>query len=349
MNNRIALAKNIIASNFGRLSFPYKLTFVLTYWCNYRCKTCNIWQKKPTDELTTEEIDRFFQVSNRFNWIDFTGGEIWIRNDFVQIVESALTNCKDLALLHFPTNGYFTNKTVAGVKEILKMKPPKFVITVSLDGDEETNDEIRGRKGGWKKQIETFRQLKELKGVDVFLGMTMSQHNLGLYDATFNAVKKEVPDLELKDFHLNIAHESSHYYDNSGMLDTVTGVAGDDSLIKEVRRYRKSRGLILGPVDFLEDRYLKSVEEYIRSKKTPVRCHSLRSSCFIDSWGEVYPCTMYDRKLGNIRNYEFSLEKIWNLPQTEDLQNEIWKGNCPHCWTPCEAYQSILGNLLPTN
>ena len=26
-------------------------------------------------------------------------------------------------------------------------------------------------------------------------------------------------------------------------------------------------------------------------------------------------------------------------------RREIWRGECPQCWTACEAYQSILGNL----
>ena len=37
---------------------PLKLNLCLTYWCQYRCKTCNIWQRKPTDELTTDEVHR---------------------------------------------------------------------------------------------------------------------------------------------------------------------------------------------------------------------------------------------------------------------------------------------------
>jgi MoaA/NifB/PqqE/SkfB family radical SAM enzyme len=344
IKERFSLAKNILSSNFGRLPFPYKLTLVLTYWCNYKCKTCNIWQKRPEDELTTDELTRFFKQSNRFNWIDFTGGEIWIRNDFVQIVESSIKNCKDLALIHFPTNGYFTQKTVDGVKEILKMSPPKLIITVSLDGDEETNDEIRGKKGGWKRQIETFRQLKEMKGVEVVLGMTLSKHNAGLYKSTFEAVKKVLPELRSEDFHVNIAHESSHFYNNGS--NELMDNASQETIVNELKQYRKSRGPVIGPISFLENKYLGKVEKYLVTGKTPVRCHSLNSSCFIDSWGNVFPCVTYDHKLGNLRDYDFNLETIWNLPGTQKLQKEIWNGQCPQCWQPCEAYQSILGNLI---
>jgi hypothetical protein len=40
------------------------------------------------------------------------------------------------------------------------------------------------------------------------------------------------------------------------------------------------------------------------------------------------------------------LDPIWNAHETRRLQSEIWKGQCPQCWTACEAYQSILGNVL---
>jgi MoaA/NifB/PqqE/SkfB family radical SAM enzyme len=224
------------------------------------------------------------------------------------------------------------------------MKPPKFIISVSLDGDEETNDEVRGKRGGWKKQIETFKVLKELKGVEVVLGMTLSKHNAGQYQKSFEAVKTVLPNLDAKDFHVNIAHESSHFYNNNE--NEIMDNAAQKTIIEELRQYKKSRGPVLGPVSFLENSYLGKVEQYLSTGKTPVRCHSLNSSCFIDSWGNVFPCVTYDHKLGNIRDYNYDLEKIWNLPETKKIQQEIWAGQCPQCWQPCEAYQSILGNLV---
>ena len=39
----VALASRALEANFRRPDFPYKLTFCITFWCNYRCQTCNIW------------------------------------------------------------------------------------------------------------------------------------------------------------------------------------------------------------------------------------------------------------------------------------------------------------------
>ena len=189
MKAYLSLTRNILTSNFKRLDFPYKLTFCVTYWCNYKCKTCNIWQRKPKDELTADEIQKFFRQSNRFNWIDFTGGEVWLRKDFTDIVRAALRECKDLVMVHFPTNGYLTDRIVSGVEEILTLRPKKFVVTISMDGDEAVNDFVRGKEGGWRKQIETYKQLHAMKGVDVVLGMTLSSLNVHEYDNAFAAAR----------------------------------------------------------------------------------------------------------------------------------------------------------------
>lgn len=343
MKGYLNFASNILSSNFRRLNFPYKLTFCVTYWCNYKCKTCNIWQRRPKDELSLDEIERFFRKSNRFNWIDLTGGEVWLRKDFASIAKIAIRECRNLVMLHFPTNGYLTDRIVSGVQDILAAGAPKFVVTVSMDGDEKVNDYVRGKKGGWRKQIETYKALHSLRGVDVVLGMTLSSLNATEYENAFAAAKEECPWLTPKDFHFNVAHESGHYYGNAGEDILVNDKA---QVTEEIRRYKKSRGIPLNPMHLIEYRYLSHAQRYIQTGATPVRCHALHSSCFVDSWGDVYPCGMYDAKIASLREHEFDLEHIWNLQRTKQLQNEIWEGECPQCWTPCEANQSLLGNLL---
>ena len=339
----LALARKATVANAKRLAFPMKLTFCITYWCNYRCKTCNIWKMKPKDELSLEEIRRFFERSNGFSWIDVTGGEISLRKDFVSICESILTNCRDLLLLHYPTNGYLSDKIVEYTREVASMGPEKLMITISADGDEQMNDEIRGIEGGYRRQIETFRRLREIPGVNVVLGMTLSAANVHHFPEAFAAAKREVPDLEYRDFHVNIVH-AGHYLHNEDLA--LNQKVEAEELAKATEAYAKLRGFGISPVNYLERSYLRNVRSFLETGKTPMRCHSLRSSCFVDSWGNVFPCTIYDRKLGSLRESDFDLGEIWNRAETATVQREIWGGDCPHCWTPCEAYQSIMGNFL---
>jgi MoaA/NifB/PqqE/SkfB family radical SAM enzyme len=340
----VALANRALRANFGRLDFPYKLTFCITYWCNYACQTCNIWKLKPRDELRLDEIQAFFRRSNRFLWIDVTGGEVSLRKDLVQVCEAIIANCRNLLLLHFPTNGYLTEQLVRAAREIVRMRPEKLIITVSTDGDEAMNDTIRGVEGGWRRQIETFRRLREIPGVEVVLGMTLSAANVDHFPQAFAAAKGEIPDLDYRDFHVNIVHESGHYLGNTdlGLRHGVSAAA----LASAAESYGKLRGFGWHPVNYLERAYLKRVRRYLENGHTPMRCHALRSSCFIDSWGNVFPCTIYDRKLGSLREVDYDLSRIWQTAGAEALQKEIWEYNCPQCWTPCEAYQSILGNFL---
>jgi MoaA/NifB/PqqE/SkfB family radical SAM enzyme len=337
------LAKNILKANLGRPDHPYKLTFALTSKCNYRCQTCNIWQKPPQNELSAEEIGRLFKKAPDFSWIDLTGGEIFLRKDFLEIVEIILASCPRLLLLHFPTNGYLTETIVPAVQKIARLKPEKLILTISMDGDEAMNDLIRGIPGGWQRQIETFKRLREVPGVRTVLGMTVSALNVGQFERAFQAAKKEYPLLTHDDFHVNIAHVSAHYYGNIG-TDLVSG--SEKAMAETVENYMQARSFPLDPVSWLEKQYLKRVGKYLQTKKTPIRCQALRSSCFLDATGGVYPCSMYDRLLGNIRDWDYDLPALWNSENSRRLQQEIWEFNCPQCWTPCEAYQSILGSLF---
>src|SRR5262249_61368684 len=72
-------AARILHANVARPQRPLKVNLALTYWCQYRCKTCNIWQRKPTDELSTAELLQLIERNPGFSWDDLTGGEMFLR------------------------------------------------------------------------------------------------------------------------------------------------------------------------------------------------------------------------------------------------------------------------------
>jgi hypothetical protein len=39
------LGAALLGATAHRPSAPLKLNLCLTYWCQYRCKTCNIWKR----------------------------------------------------------------------------------------------------------------------------------------------------------------------------------------------------------------------------------------------------------------------------------------------------------------
>jgi radical SAM protein with 4Fe4S-binding SPASM domain len=345
----VSLARHAVAAarvaraNVARLERPLKVNLALTYWCQYRCKTCNIWQRKPTDELSTAEVLQFVERNRRFSWADLTGGEIFLREDICEIFDAVVASWRDLVVLHFPTNGFLTDKIVHAAERVTNRGIPHVIVTVSLDGDEETNDEVRGIKGGFERQMETFSRLHQMRGIQAVLGMTLSRYNVGQVERTFAACQRRYPRLAWGDFHVNLAQVSEHYYGNSA--DTPV-VAPRESALRELRTYRNHQASYPSVSRWIERRYLAQLEHYLESGVTPMRCHALRSSCFIDPWGTVFPCISYTRPLGRLRDTNMRIDPIWRAAGTSAVQREIWEGDCPHCWTACEAYQSILGNLI---
>ncbi|MBL7071040.1 MAG: radical SAM protein [Candidatus Omnitrophica bacterium] len=330
----------IIRSNFGRPSFPYKLTFAVTYRCNLRCKTCLIWSKEPKQELSLDEISEFFKRSNGFSWVDLTGGEIFLREDLPEIIDIILSNCRSLCILHFPTNGQLTEKALMAAEKIRNDSRAAPVVTVSIDGPEGIHNRIRGSENAWKKAVDTFIELKKSGLRHVYIGYTISEFNIGKIDETFLEIKNLYPLLNYNDIHANLFHTSQHYLNNSSIDAPKNDLVLEEyGYLQKKRRNKKLKYI-------LEKRYFAMAPRYLATKKMPVKCQALGSSFFLDPYGDIYPCSIFDRKISNIRDIGYDLKKIWNNGEKlADTRNDILNKNCDGCWTPCEAYPSLLGSL----
>jgi len=344
---QINLGKKIILSNFNSLKFPFKLTFAITYKCQSRCKHCGIWEKKSKNELKLEEIEEFAKKSSFFSWFNLTGGEPFLREDIVDIVNIFLENSKDFYLLNLTTNGLATDLIHGKIEEILSLNIPKMVTVVSLDGPKKINDNIRGVPGSYDEAIQTYQLLREIskdhKNFQTFLGYTITSLNLGKIKNTVSSVKELIPEIKPKDFHFNLFHASKHYYRNVGnnpLLDYK------ERMIRDLETIERMKGNSFNPIQFLEERYIKLAKKFVENDKTPLSCKVIQTSCFIDPQGNVFPCTIYDKKLGNIRDFRYDLKELLKLDSVERVKKEIRELKCPNCWTPCEAYQMIVSNWL---
>jgi MoaA/NifB/PqqE/SkfB family radical SAM enzyme len=335
------LAFQIAKSNFNALELPYKLTFCITFHCQSRCKTCSIWQLKPENELSLEEINQFAQKANFLTWVNITGGEVFLRNDLVEICEAFAKHCR-LFLLNFATNGLMPAAIPEKIEKILALSISRVIIGVSIDGPERINDDIRGIKGDWKKAIQTFLALKELekkhKHFRTYIGYTLSTHNSGKFSKFWEEIKKTIPNLKPEMIHVNLAHHSPHYYYTQ---DSEASEINKEEL-DEIYALRK---FSLHPVRWLERQYLFYAKHFLASGKTPFPCHAVSTSCYVDSWGNVYPCTIYEKKIGSLREKGYDLAQIIKSNAAEETKQEALNLRCPNCWTPCEAYQILLSNL----
>jgi MoaA/NifB/PqqE/SkfB family radical SAM enzyme len=339
----VGLALDIVRANFNRSALPYKVTLVATYRCNFRCEMCNIWQKDIKDEMTPAELESFFGRWSQFSWVHLTGGELFVRRDIEDIVAAIMASDRSLYLLNFPTTGWFGDRTVALVEHILRRGVGRLMTTISLDGPRALHDEMRGLPGSWDRAVETFRRLRGIhrSNYQVMLGMTLFQKNASKIAATIEAVRTRVPDFQRSDLHLNIGHESSHYFANAGFL----GASPSNPVADAIEAHRKASAHRLNPVNFLENRYQALVKDYYGTHKSPLPCTAMASSCFIDAHWEVFPCSIWGKSLGNLREYGFDFRELWTRAIGQGLRKAVVDEQCPHCWTPCEAYPTILGNL----
>lgn len=340
---QIGLAGAILGANVRTPALPYKVTFVATYHCNFRCEMCNIWQKNSVDEMTPAEVALFFDRWPQFRWVHLTGGELFMRRDLDDLVAAIQGSCRSLFLLNFPTTGWFGDKTVALVERILARGVGRLMVTISIDGPKALHEEMRGLPGSFDRGLETFRRLRGIRrgNFQTVIGMTLMAKNATSVDETIAAIRKVVPDFRRSDLHLNVGHASGHYFDNVGYPVEQR----HHEILRAIDEHRAVNGSALHPVKFLEDRYQALIGKYYETGKSPLPCTALSSSCFVDAYWNLYPCSIWDEKVGNLRDSQFDLGGLWATPRRQKLRTAVAEERCSHCWTPCEAYPTILGHL----
>lgn len=352
MKAKTKIIKAILWSKLKRQ--PYKLNFAITSACNSRCKTCNVgvnFQKDPTitkNDLSLSEIETILkQMPKSFSWISFSGGEPFLRKDLPEICRFALKYLPNLALISIPSNGLLTEEITRQTERIIKLNPPNLFLNFSLDGPEEVHDQIRGLKGAFRKTWNTYNKIltfsKQHKNLSVNLEVTISKYNLD-YLASF--LEKLIQDKHK--ITVTIAHQGHLYKNTKARVDFTQLNHNHQKLSKIIKIVNRNLNLTT-PNDLIENRYLSEIENfYAHPKRQPLPCIALESSLAIDAQGNLHPCFMWEKTLGNIRNEKYNLETFLNNRKQiiRETQKVINSSRCPNCWTPCEAYQSIINSFF---
>ena len=331
------LIARLMETWFHRPSTPTRVVMDLTRRCNLRCEMCHTWEVAAGHELTPAEVRSILGQMPRLCWLDVTGGEVFLRRDAVELLDAVLDAAPSLQMLHFPTNGWFTARVVQVVERIRARRPDlSLIVTVSLDGPRDLHDQIRGRVGSYDRALETLRALRAIDGVGVYVGTTVTPTNADHVAALGDALRAAVPGFTPAEWHWNWLQISSHFFDNAAMA-SLPAVKSDRLVVTHLQRRGAPRSL----VDLMELVFLVNLESYLRGEASGVTCQSLRSACFISPEGDLYPCHVYDRPLGNLR--ERGVREIWGDPATLAARADIERLACGGCFTPCEAYPALAG------
>jgi len=360
-------AARTLAASTGVEGAPTKLIFVVTKRCDSRCVYCDIWKVKDTPgaldaELTLDEVRAIARANPFLQWIDFTGGEPTDRPDFVQVVQSFAEACPDLLLVHFPTNGIATRRIRDTVAELRRTISPRLVVTVSIDGPPELNDRLRGIRNDFAHAIDTFAAVRAELGVgNAYVGMTLHGHKAScgrttteLVEATFAAINEALAQrgqapVGWATFHVNIPHLSQHYYGNqaSAATDGFGGAGHRAEIAAAVQAVAgKSKAGVPLAMRAIERIYRVEAQRYLAKGRTAIGCSALLSTAYLSERGEVFPCTIWNKPLGNVRNTGYALMPIVEEARRAGVRRAVAERRCPNCWTPCEAHPAILASPL---
>lgn len=299
-------------------------TVIVTYRCNARCSMCNRYKapSRQDEEISIETIKKLPQMY----FTNITGGEPFIRTDLKDIVKELYKKSDRIVI---STNGFFTDRIIDLCNEF-----PNVGIRISIEGLEQTNNEIRGLPDGFNRGYTTLKKLVEMKHPDVGFGMTVQDKNakdlVPLYNLS-NEMGMEFATASLHNsFYFveakNIIHDRMMVSQN--FEDLINRLLGSKSPKKWFRAYF-NHGLI----------------NYIFSQKRLLPCNMAFDTFFIDPYGDVMPCngTKDKEVMGNLNNQ--SWDELWNSSQAEQVRAKV--RHCDrNCWMIGSASPAIRKHIV---
>ncbi len=329
---------------------PIQLTFFLTRRCNANCSFCFYLSREEVrrndaPELSSAEIEKMASSIGNLLWLAFSGGEIFLRRDLVEVVGIFYTQNKP-AIILLPTNGLLPEVIYRNTAALLE-NCPKSIITVklSLDGLEPIHDELRGVPGAFQKTLTTYTLLAGL--VDKY-----ENFELGI-NTVFCAANQERME-EIIDFVNTLEAVKTH---------TVSLIRGDvrDTTLKQIdqkkyqetiarleanlkskqaARYRFRGARIKAAQDIIQRRLIHQTKI---EQQQVIPCSAGRLTAVVTESGDVYPCESFARSLGNLKEFDCNLRKILQSKRAAEAVAAIQRKEC-YCTHECYMMMNILFN-----
>jgi radical SAM protein with 4Fe4S-binding SPASM domain len=139
---------------------PAYAVWELTRACDQHCRACGPRSGRArADELSTEEALRVVTELAELGVGEVTliGGEAYLRNDFVLVVRAI----REAGMRASITTGGL-NLTPARAEAMVEAGVE--LVSVSLDGDHEAHERLRGTVGGFSRAIEALRNVRRAGG-----------------------------------------------------------------------------------------------------------------------------------------------------------------------------------------
>lgn len=322
---------------------PFSLVISVSYRCNSKCRTCDVW-RKPNDDLTLEEWTHVFQrLGTGPIYLTFTGGEPFLRKDLAELILASYTYCLP-EYITIPTNGLLTDRIVETVSRVCRGAPRSRIgINLSLDGIGEEHDEIRRVPGNWDKAMATWRGLKAVQGkhrnLVLSIHTVISKHNL----SRFHEIAEGLQHLQPDSFITEVAEERVELgtvgWDITPLARDYAAVA--DSLSQHAHA-TPARGFARVTQSF-RARYYQLAKKNLLEHRQTIPCYAGWASGHIAPNGDVWTCCIRAEPVGNLRETGYDLRPIWNerAGTLKALRRSISAGECA-----CPMANASYANML---
>jgi MoaA/NifB/PqqE/SkfB family radical SAM enzyme len=328
---------------------PLQFTFFVTSRCNARCPFCFYWQDRHTskDELTLEEIEKVSRSMDSLLWLLFSGGEIYLRRDLPDIVESFYRNTQPV-IITLPTNGVAPDRIIPMTEEILERSPKSAIVSkVSLDGLYADHDAIRATPGNFEKAMETYEGLRRL-------GEKYDNLQLGINTVFCNENQDKMDDII--DFVNTLPDCETH------TISLVRGSPSDEECKRiDLEKYHRAIGRLekemkgekpkmyhfamarLKSAQDLVQRQL--IYETVRQGRGQLPCYAGRIDAVMNEVGDVFPCEILSDKMGNVRETGYDFKAVFNSEAADRVRAKIHRTKC-YCSHECYFVTNILFNPM---
>ncbi len=313
---------------------PFLILFINSI-CNMKCEHCFYWQQlNQKTDLTFEEIVALSEELGPIENLNLSGGEPFLRKEFAAICRQFIQR-NGVKEIYVPTNGYFTDRTIAALRAVLKEPTLKmFGVELSLDGMPAFHDEFRKAKNSFKKAMETYDALAELQKEDPRLQIhaisTATEANMGEIRLLTTYLFDRCPQM----MHHNLA-----IIRGDRKNPTLKGPALQEykDLYEYVRRLWSERekhryGSIVEPM--LQYAKIQAAER----QRQYVPCRAGVLSAVIHANGDVGLCEQRP-PIGNLRQQSFM--EIWRSHMAGEIRTSISNKEC-YCTNEIFMWPSII-------
>ena len=316
--NGLLYLNNVMRPRHKRLS---QLMIYSTTACQSKCKHCNIWQKRPVEHLSLDDIRRIMQsrcVTQRTT-VGLEGGEFILHQQTDEIMAWFQENHPNYTLL---SNCLAPRRLIDAVRHY----QPRHLY-VSLDGGRETYQRMRGRDG-YDRVIKVVESLKD--EVPLSLMFCLSPWN------TFEDMAFVIDVAK----HYNVDVRIG-IYGTMAFFETTCELLTASDFVEHIPRSIH---------DTQENYDFVALYDEWRNGHLRLRCQSIMSCLVVHSNGDVPLCQNLDVVLGNI--HEQTLDDIFNGNSACQTQCHYSK-HCNDCWINFHRKYDIIlvrnfERLLPT-